>query len=58
MSNEDSTTPTNEDTEGHAVRGDKVSQPVIDDDTNGHFGLRRGISDAGTDDDTEGNKLK
>jgi len=57
MSIEDSTTPTTDDAEGHAIRGDKVSQPVIEDDTNAHAGLRR-ISDAGPDDDTEGNRLK
>jgi hypothetical protein len=57
MSNDDSTTPTPEDTEGHVIRADKVSQPVTEDDTEAHAGFRR-IRDAGTDDDTEGNKLK
>ena len=57
MSDVDSTTPTTEDAEGHAIRVDTVSEPGTE-DTDGHLvGFRR-ISDAGPDDDTEGNKLK
>ena len=57
MTNEDSTTPTTEDTEGHAILKDKVDRAGTEDDTNAHIQWKR-ISDAGTDDDVEGNKLK
>ena len=57
MSNEDRNTSMTEDTEGHAIRKDRVGETASEDDAAGHVGLRR-ISDAGTADDTEGNKLK
>jgi hypothetical protein len=57
MGNEHRDASMTEDTEGHAIRRDRVGEAAGEDDAAGHVGLRK-ISDAGTDDDTEGNKLK